>query len=132
MRSDLDLRLPLRVVPRATSCVIGNWRTLSLYKYRSLEQDQIRILELLPSETNGELHISLQTCHLEAVPEFEALISYEWGVPVRNNTIACGKGHILVTTNYEAALTKLRLPHQSRYLWIDAICIASVAGRDDG
>jgi len=55
-------------------------------------------------------------------PEYEA-ISYCWGKSPDRRWIFCNDSLLEVTENLSAALNRLRLPSESRYLWADAVCI---------
>ncbi|PVH78533.1 hypothetical protein DL98DRAFT_357436, partial [Cadophora sp. DSE1049] len=55
-------------------------------------------------------------------PDYEAL-SYAWGEPVLNHEIEFPEGNLPITQHLYSALQKLRPQHQSRRLWVDAICI---------
>lgn len=61
-------------------------------------------------------------------PPYEAL-SYVWGTPsaLRSRLkVLCGDSFIEVTPNLRVALSYLRLHGNSRYLWVDAICINQI------
>ncbi len=63
------------------------------------------------------LHVSL-----DDHPSYEAL-SYTWGNKDSLHPINVDGCTFMVTRNLLAALKRLRLPDQDRYLWVDAICI---------
>ncbi|KAF4618001.1 hypothetical protein G7Y89_g15004 [Cudoniella acicularis] len=93
------------------------------YKYEPLSGPQsIRIAELVPQRDGERIQISLHETTLQDTPAYETL-SYEWGESKGSQTIACGNGTLLITTNLLAALRRLRHPTLRRHLWIDAICI---------
>jgi len=50
-------------------------------------------------------------------------VSYEWGSSIRQHEVLCEGSILKVTANLSLLLSKLRTPHSSRLLWIDAICI---------
>lgn len=94
-----------------------------LYQYRPLPRsDSIRVVELFSIQESENVKIFLHETNLIDAPAFQTL-SYEWGEPTRTHPVACGDGHILVTTNLLAALKRLRLPSLRRYVWIDGLCI---------
>jgi hypothetical protein len=98
----------------------GN-RTLS-YQER-LSKDQIRILEILPSDDPTVLvRCELRTYDLPHALEYEAL-SYRWGDLKEWREIMCDNQVITVTPNLHDALAKLRLPRTRRIIWADALCI---------
>ena len=63
------------------------------------------------------LHVSL-----DDHPSYEAL-SYTWGNKDSLQPINVDGCTFMVTRNLLAALKRLRLPDQHRFLWVDAICI---------
>ncbi|KAH7061663.1 heterokaryon incompatibility protein-domain-containing protein [Paraphoma chrysanthemicola] len=121
----------------------------SVYQARLLGRN-IRILELSPKASNGELQCRLIETPLDDVPPYQAL-SYVWGDPTIREPIWCNGQRMDVTTNLANALRRLR-PLQSeiglkyanddatnprcgdddsatsshastRWVWADAICI---------
>ncbi|KAK3710207.1 hypothetical protein LTR37_010428 [Vermiconidia calcicola] len=122
------------------------------YCYFPLASDEIRLLELLPSDPESELHGKLEKFRLqeseEITPEHEVLItregvdvpnappyealSYTWGSLVNNKaaSIKVLQGHKLcklpITRNLHGSLARLRRElhnGQAKRLWVDAICI---------
>lgn len=100
-----------------------------LYQYDQLEgHDDIRLVSLLPGPFESSVQVEFIVCDLEDPPDYEAL-SYTWadsnGDQSLNGSVWCDSGdrRILVTRNCEAALRRLRLPNETRYLWVDAISI---------
>ncbi|KAL9117858.1 MAG: hypothetical protein Q9187_005601 [Circinaria calcarea] len=98
-----------------------------LYTPLNRKKKQIRLLTLFPVAASVEIRIHINTVALteENRPRYEAL-SYTWGSsedslqvkvePSRNDILA-------VTQKLASALVHLRHDHESRVLWIDAICI---------
>ena len=89
-----------------------------------LKDTQIRLIELLPG-VGGPLRAKIQRFDLEKAPAFHAL-SYVWGHPEVENTILLGHHSFKqerITGNLHAALTEIRRPGQSRFVWVDALCI---------
>lgn len=115
----------------------------SAYKYDPLPMNGLltRIIRLKPStdpeaELQGEIFVAdLDTTKVPLL-RYEA-ISYTWEglCPSPNHFIIfrC-KDNILsrlnVTSNTSAALRRVRLPNEVRYIWIDAICIDQSSIKD--
>lgn len=104
--------------------------TTSLYCYRDLLPDSIRLLRLLPSEDekaviqcqlfNYSLHESGKRAH-----PYDAL-SYVWGEPDKTLPIPIvriDKLDLPITPNLHEALTRLRHRYIERIIWVDAVCI---------
>jgi len=94
----------------------------SYYAYTGLQPQSIQIARLFPGKPTDELNISLHNVELLRAPDYEAL-SYEWGTRKGEEFVCCEGGNVPITANLLAALKKLRLRSESRYLWMDAICI---------
>ncbi|KAF4948157.1 hypothetical protein FGADI_9852 [Fusarium gaditjirri] len=95
----------------------------ALYQYQPLTKEgSIRVLELYPGKPWEILSFDLHEVELNANFSFEAL-SYEWKEKSGSVPVQCGYEKILVTPNCKAAMERLRLESESRFLWIDAICI---------
>jgi hypothetical protein len=110
------------------------------FKYERLKtpSSHIRLLELISSEETSAntsdkkvIECKISTYPLDKAPGYEAL-SYAWGnlaqdrLPVRLVECRFPKykyTELRVTRNVYAALKRLRLPSESRLLWIDQICI---------
>lgn len=91
------------------------------YEYKPLKDArEIRVLHLAPG--TGEVRFTLQTVHLDADPEYEA-ISYCWGDASNLQTVHCEDKTLQVTPSLFTALRRLRLPDRPRTLWADAVCI---------
>ncbi|KAI1866277.1 uncharacterized protein JN550_007665 [Neoarthrinium moseri] len=94
------------------------------YQYRSLDihSRQIRLLHLLPGVWDDQVSCELHVASLDDTPEYQAL-SYVWGSPETTKLILLHGCEVPVTTNLHAALRRLRLPTDTRVIWIDALCI---------
>ncbi|PVH75596.1 HET-domain-containing protein [Cadophora sp. DSE1049] len=89
-------------------------------------KDEIRFVKLLPL-VSDEIECELIQVNLDSNPRYEAL-SCEWGpVPKDPLWISVDGTQCQVRQNLLDALRALRLPHEPRLLWIDALCI----NRDD-
>lgn len=94
----------------------------SLYQPLSSEDYEIRLLTLLPGDSDSSL-ISCTLAHtsLNEIIKYEAL-SYVWGNPSATETILVNGVEWQATSNLVAALRQLR-SKEPRTLWVDAICI---------
>lgn len=101
------------------------------YKYRRLNGvDEVRLLIISPGLFEDALHGEITTAKLSKLdrPAYDAL-SYTWadetGDDERSSEFLCDDDHsvIRITKNCEAAIRRLRLETETRWFWIDAICI---------
>ncbi|KAF1970680.1 HET-domain-containing protein [Bimuria novae-zelandiae CBS 107.79] len=93
------------------------------FQYQPLSQmDSIRILELLPAPSGSPLRCKLSERPLSSYTNYEAL-SYVWGNSDLVKTITFGTEIIRITRNCSIALHHLRRQKESRFLWVDSICI---------
>ncbi|KAL8732303.1 MAG: hypothetical protein Q9166_002875 [cf. Caloplaca sp. 2 TL-2023] len=96
-----------------------------LYQYEQLISmvNTIRLLKLAPSNTpDAEIHCNLMISTLHGAPEYEAL-SYVWGKDEFPNILHLPSGYLKITDSLASALRGLRLPDETRVLWVDAVCI---------
>ena len=108
----------------------------SAYEYDRLPMNGLmtRLIKLKPAtqpraELHGEIFIADLDTRKRPILRYEA-ISYTWGgqSPSLDHFILCScKDNTLsrlnLTANTDAALRRVRLRHEDRYIWIDAICI---------
>lgn len=95
----------------------------SFYQYSPLlVEGSIRLLKLLPGQTNDTIDCTLVQVKLEDGPNYEAL-SYAWGDPEDKAIVRCDGKIVMVPRNLKDALHRLKLREESRILWADAICI---------
>ncbi|KAL1883316.1 hypothetical protein Daus18300_000374 [Diaporthe australafricana] len=103
------------------------------HRYTGLPLDQddtFRLIRLQPGRGDEPLTMRLENSQLNDPPPYEAL-SYVWGDASHTTTITIldpdssnnDPVQAPVTINCHAALKRLRHPHTSRTLWVDAICI---------
>jgi Heterokaryon incompatibility protein (HET) len=92
------------------------------YGYQPLQNEHIRIMELIPGTPDEVIRVSLHHRKVSESPSYEA-ISYAWGKPVRERPIICEGGVLKITTNMLILLKRLRSLSDPLILWIDAICI---------
>jgi hypothetical protein len=85
-------------------------------------KNKIRLLEVWASKDSQHVTFRLKHVALDESPKYEAL-SYEWKTHEGYDQIRCEFSKISVTRNLLAALNALRYPNESRWLWVDAICI---------
>ncbi|KEY73887.1 hypothetical protein S7711_06096 [Stachybotrys chartarum IBT 7711] len=95
------------------------------YRYRHLDPNEIRVLDLLPGTDQDRITVKIRHTLIEDLLDTECTaLSYTWGDPKNTQVIQCSKeGHLLVTNECFSALHRLRLPDKPKTLWIDAICI---------
>jgi hypothetical protein len=97
----------------------------STFLYKKLGAGEVRLITILPGTGNEPILCSISTHLLDSVAGTYEAVSYTWGSNVGKESIYpdYGSSHLPVTRNCAAALRRLRLPYQTRFLWIDAICI---------
>jgi hypothetical protein len=95
----------------------------SVYDHLNPDTKEIRLLSICESESHRALiECDIQTFELGNAPLFDAW-SYVWGNPdVTAEIQFCGSSR-LVTENLVTALTRLREKGDSKWIWIDALCI---------
>lgn len=92
------------------------------YSYKPLLHGYIRLLYLLPSNSDGSLQGVLNHIASNYAGTYQAL-SYVWGGEVRDRELSTPDGTILITTSLYKALTALRQKDQGIMIWADAVCI---------
>ncbi|KAH6652497.1 heterokaryon incompatibility protein-domain-containing protein [Truncatella angustata] len=90
--------------------------------YKSLNAGEIRLARLEPGAARTPITISLILVNIESCPVYDAL-SYVWGDVRKVAPICCDGLSTDVTLNLHQALARVRLPHHSRLIWADALCI---------
>lgn len=112
-------------------------RLFQLLKFSYLPlctQEEIRLLVLRPGSASAPLQCDLVHEVLSSVSSSYHALSYTWGSTFKPCSIYCGtttsKGTtyytnsgIDITVNLYSALRHLRHERESKFLWIDAICI---------
>ncbi|KAG8671044.1 hypothetical protein FPOAC2_04360 [Fusarium poae] len=93
-----------------------------LYDNLPLDGDQFRLVKLQPGQWNDRIVCYLTVHKVAGQLEFEAL-SYTWGSNGRSEVITVNGASVNIGASLETALRYIRLPHKSRVLWIDALCI---------
>jgi hypothetical protein len=100
-------------------------QTDQAYIHESLQYpDSLRLLELLPGAKGSPLSCNLQEVRRSNSPKYEAL-SYAWGEPVFSHEVqeVASNERLSITVNLHDALQAIRYEQESRFLWVDAICI---------
>lgn len=92
--------------------------------YQSLESPHhIRLLKLLPGDHEATISTELVHVILEhARGNYEAL-SYTWGTDEPSNAILCNSRKFGLRQNAHDLLRRLRHSDESRWLWMDCVCI---------
>ncbi|KAI9697879.1 MAG: hypothetical protein M1820_007666 [Bogoriella megaspora] len=128
-----------RQVERLETAQLGRTDPAKGSVYRPLEDpNHIRLLIILPSKLDEELHCVLIHADLRERPSYEAL-SYVWGDPKqprmpvklayseRDIEDVPGIRHsftdVPISLSLESALRNFRLNNDARVLWADALCI---------
>ena len=88
-----------------------------------LGNNPLRVLRLEPGARSSPIICQLISTHLDATDNVFIATSYTWGSLEDPQQIQCNGCTMTVQRNAFDLLTDLRLPGQSRTIWIDAICI---------
>lgn len=103
----------------------ANMNSERRHQYNALDAGQIRVLILAPShDADAPLCLSFHSAPLnDLAGRYEAL-SYVWGEPRLEFLIHHhDESQVWVTRNLDSALRRLRLRHDARWIWADAVCI---------
>ncbi|KAI1439855.1 heterokaryon incompatibility protein-domain-containing protein [Annulohypoxylon stygium] len=93
------------------------------YQYHQLpSKTSFRIMELLPGEKSAPISYRLQIADWSRSTRFES-VSYAWGDVNRKIISTCDGLNLMITNNLRDCLVAMRYTDQSRFLWVDAICI---------
>lgn len=99
---------------------------ISPFKHDTLPDTakHIRLLEILDDNYSKAIQVAcrLTTWPANSVPPYHA-ISYTWGEAESNTAILINDKPFSVRTNCEFVLKQARRHGQSRYYWVDAVCI---------
>ena len=88
----------------------------------TLDKNSSHEISTLPSAESAEVACTVSHVSLGEVPPYIAL-SYAWGDVDYKHAIQLNGLPFLVPGNLEVALRHLRLPRETRTLWIDFLCI---------
>lgn len=103
--------------------------TANALRYKPFTQrDEIRLIVLHSGHFFSPIRCSLVHVRLDANPHYDAL-SYVWGSEQDTDIVYVNRSSHLVGKNLFLALQHLRLESETRFLWIDALCINQL---DDG
>jgi hypothetical protein len=108
------------------------------YRYKALEENEIRILHLQPGERNDSVFVEISHEKLNAeIAKYHAL-SWQWGREKASEVIRIkhkdGDNEIWtmkIMPNLLAALKHLRMKDKILRLWVDAICIEQIEQGDN-
>lgn len=92
------------------------------YTYRALDSENIRLLYLLPGETDDQLQCVINHVPYKSAGTYRAL-SYVWGTDQRTEEVVTPDGVLRITLSLSKALQGLRHRDKAIMLWVDAICI---------
>lgn len=91
--------------------------------YTPLEPGTIRLVHLHPAaKSNADVVCSLEHARLDGNLRYQAL-SYVWGSQDDPREIRINGTTVFVTQNLYNALRRLRLQHEIRVIWVDALAI---------
>src|SRR3982074_2629695 len=93
------------------------------YQYQNLPSlDSFRVLELLPGNTDDDVHVILKIVDFNTDIPYEA-ISYCWGSTALTCSVRVDDHLLPITQSLHEALRAFRRPQEPRVVWADAICI---------
>ncbi|WPV30485.1 Heterokaryon incompatibility protein 6, OR allele [Fulvia fulva] len=104
-----------------------------VYQTIDASRYEIRLLEVLPGAYPQPIKCVLRPVSLLAatVPQYET-VSYCWGQSQRCFPINLNDRRRLIENSAGCVLHRVQLPHQSRLIWIDAVCINQDDDREKG
>lgn len=92
------------------------------YQYNDLKPGEIRLINLLPGQTQDPLVCDLLPTSIDTNPSYKAL-SYTWGSFDKTASIATNTTPLPITSNLDEALRHIRHETLNQTLWVDAMCI---------
>lgn len=98
------------------------WPRSKIYAPLDTDRREIRLASIVPGRWSEDVYCNLKVVSLDDTPTYEAL-SYTWGDPLDKTPIFLNGLTFLVTKNLLWALRRLRHSRETRYIWIDALCI---------
>jgi len=126
----------MQLMPRLTKAAMCYFKQIpknkmptvrpDLYPYSNLPTSaSFRVAEILAGDTSDPISCLLHTADWTDVPLYEAIF-YAWGDPKVTRIVICDGKVIKVTESLYSALTHLRFPDRSRFLWADALWYVKV------
>lgn len=94
-----------------------------MYSGAPLQDNEIRLIELLPGEWSDDTHCKLFSVRLKESTDYFTL-SYVWGSPRVTRPILLDDRPFAATVNLESALRHVRHQYEEGIvLWVDALYI---------
>lgn len=98
------------------------WPRSKIYVPLDTDRREIRLASIVPGRWSEDVCCNLKVVSLIDTPTYEAL-SYAWGDPFDKTPIFLNGLTFLITKNLHWALRRLRHSDETRYIWVDALCI---------
>ncbi|KAE8440599.1 hypothetical protein EG329_007045 [Mollisiaceae sp. DMI_Dod_QoI] len=93
------------------------------FAYSPLEEQQIRLIELLPGTRESPINCRIVHSGLKFYSESYECLSYMWGPSLNPHSVSINGRIMHVRQNLRAALEAIRDEVRPRTVWIDALCI---------
>ena len=106
-------------------------RITSIFIYKALKDDEIRVINLHKGSPNDPIVCTLFTKPLSNPGHYDAL-SYVWGPWNNPDSISLNGKRFYITGNLADALKRLRRSNSDRLLWADALCINQTNNTERG
>ena len=91
------------------------------YKYRTIGENQIRLVYLSPGLSTDELSCELRVVDVDKPRPYDAL-SYCWG-SAQDVKLVCEAQYLWISRELSQALRRFRFASEVRAIWVDQICI---------
>jgi hypothetical protein len=112
-------------------CIVGTvvlsidfrepWTTADYTKLK-YPSSSIRVLHIRPGSGKRRVECTMESLPFSNKPHYDAL-SYTWGDMKRKKSVTVNGKKMDVTENLHEALLSIRLPRETRTVWVDQICI---------
>ncbi|KAJ4291750.1 hypothetical protein N0V90_009645 [Kalmusia sp. IMI 367209] len=133
-------------IPEHVRLQLDDLSSRTEHPYQPLHDGQIiRILELFPGTREKPLWGTFHYASLEHFHQSYEALSYVWGQKESRYydeqekswmeamfSIQCNNWNHRITQNLDDALRHIRLPSESRFIWVDALCINQNDDRERG
>jgi hypothetical protein len=96
--------------------------TASDYPKLKNPSSSIRVLHIRPGSGKRRVECTMESLPFVSKPHYDAL-SYTWGGMKRKKSVTVDGKKMDVTENLYEALLSIRLPRETRTVWVDQICI---------